>query len=61
MPIYEFACSNCSFQEEVLCESHDERPDMIVCLVCGEMAMVPIPTTASFDLRGEGFHKNDYE
>lgn len=61
MPIYEYQCSNCGFTEEVLVKNYDERPEIIVCQSgCGEMAMRPMPTTASFDFRGPGFHCNDY-
>lgn len=66
MPIFEFECPTCQRRIERIfrnVETADATPVLCLWIMCGGMkrsVMRRVPTAANFDLKGSGFHKNDY-
>ena len=56
MPIYEWYCSNCGHEEEILQEIDAPSP---VCLKC-EKVMKKRISKSSFSLKGGGWYKDGY-
>jgi putative FmdB family regulatory protein len=59
MPIYEYQCTFCNSQEEVLQKVTDPAPES--CSACGEkMGMQKVMSHTSFSLKGGGWYKDLY-
>ncbi|UCB56216.1 MAG: zinc ribbon domain-containing protein [Thiotrichales bacterium] len=59
MPIYEYQCSECGFQTEVLQKISDEP--LRDCPECGKPAMKKMVTAAAFRLKGSGWYETDFK
>jgi putative FmdB family regulatory protein len=59
MPIYEYRCSDCGFQNEYL-QKVSERP-MRVCPSCGKAAFTKLLSAAGFQLKGSGWYASDFK
>ena len=58
MPIYEYRCSECGFQEEYL--QKVSEPPMTVCPSCGKATFQKLLTAAGFQLKGSGWYATDF-
>ena len=59
MPIYEYRCTNCGTEQEVLQKVSD--PPLVDCPSCGKAAMVKKVTAAGFQLKGTGWYVTDFK
>jgi putative FmdB family regulatory protein len=59
MPIYEYRCSACGFQQEFLQKVSDPRHT--VCPDCGKEAFQKMLTAAGFQLKGSGWYATDFK
>lgn len=59
MPIYEYQCSDCGFQKEVIQKISDEP--LKVCPECGEGSMKKLVSAAAFRLKGGGWYETDFK
>ena len=58
MPIYEYRCSNCSHELEVLQKLSD--PVLTACPDCHQEALVKLVSAAGFQLKGSGWYATDF-
>jgi len=58
MPIYEYRCSECQFQEEYL--QKVSEPPITVCPSCGKAAFTKLLSAAGFQLKGSGWYATDF-
>jgi putative FmdB family regulatory protein len=54
MPIYEYRCADCGFQNEYL--QKVSEPPMTLCPACGKEAFRKLLTAAGFQLKGSGWY-----
>jgi putative FmdB family regulatory protein len=59
MPIYEYQCSKCGFQTEVLQKISDAP--LKKCPECGKSAMQKMVSAPSFRLKGSGWYETDFK
>lgn len=59
MPIYEYRCSDCGFQNEYL--QKVSEPPMTVCPSCGKRAFEKLLSAAGFQLKGSGWYATDFK
>jgi putative FmdB family regulatory protein len=59
MPIYEYRCTACGFQNEYLQKVSD--PLLTVCPQCGKDAFKKLLTAAGFQLKGSGWYATDFK
>lgn len=59
MPIYEYRCSSCGQQQEVMQKISD--PLLTVCPKCGKPTLVKMLTAAGFQLKGSGWYATDFK
>lgn len=59
MPIYEYRCSECSFQDEFLQKLSE--PPMSVCPSCGKASLKKLLSAAGFQLKGSGWYATDFK
>jgi len=59
MPIYEYRCSECGFQEEHL-QKVSEAP-LTVCPSCGKPSFRKQVSAAGFQLKGSGWYATDFK
>ena len=59
MPIYEYRCGACSFQQEILQKLSDAP--LKVCPECGKPSMSKMVTAAGFQLKGSGWYATDFK
>ena len=59
MPIYEYACSTCGFQKDVLQKMND--PALTDCPECSESTFVKKISAAGFRLKGSGWYETDFK
>lgn len=59
MPIYEYRCSECGFQDEFL-QKHTEPP-MTLCPSCGKEGLRKLLSAAGFQLKGSGWYATDFK
>jgi len=59
MPIYEYQCTECGYQTEVL-QKISEEP-LKDCPECGKPAMKKMVTAAAFRLKGGGWYETDFK
>ena len=59
MPIYEYRCSSCGHELEVL-QKLSEAP-LAVCPSCSKEALVKLVSAAGFQLKGTGWYATDFK
>jgi putative FmdB family regulatory protein len=59
MPIYEYRCASCGFQNEYLQKVSD--PLLTVCPKCGSDAFRKLMSAAGFQLKGSGWYATDFK
>jgi len=59
MPIYEYRCAECGFQNEYL--QKVSEPPMTLCPSCGKEAFRKLLTAAGFQLKGSGWYVTDFK
>jgi putative FmdB family regulatory protein len=58
MPIYEYRCSSCGRQHEVLQKLSEAPP--ITCPSCGKETLTKLVSAAGFQLKGSGWYVTDF-
>ena len=58
MPIYEYRCSDCGFQDEYLQKVSDSP--LTVCPSCGKATFQKLLSAAGFQLKGSGWYATDF-
>ena len=59
MPFYEYECSNCKFQTEVM-QKISEAP-LKTCPSCGKDALTKLISAPVFRLKGKGWYETDFK
>ena len=59
MPIYEYRCADCGFQDEFLQKLSE--PQMTVCPSCGRESLKKLLSAAGFQLKGSGWYATDFK
>ena len=59
MPIYEYRCAECGFQDEFL--QKVSEPPLTVCPSCGKAAFRKLLSAAGFQLKGSGWYATDFK
>ncbi|GAB1232328.1 zinc ribbon domain-containing protein [Ferrigenium sp. UT4] len=59
MPIYDYRCSSCGVQKDVMQKISD--PVLTVCPACGAETFVKQVTAAGFQLKGNGYYATDFK
>jgi putative FmdB family regulatory protein len=59
MPIYEYRCAACGFQEEHL--QKVSEPPLTVCPSCGKPRFEKLLSAAGFQLKGSGWYATDFK
>jgi putative FmdB family regulatory protein len=59
MPIYEYRCASCGFQNEYIQKVSD--PVLTVCPTCGKATFNKLVTAAGFQLKGSGWYVTDFK
>jgi putative FmdB family regulatory protein len=59
MPIYEYRCSECGHQTEVL--QKISEPPLTVCTACGKPSFTKLLSAAGFQLKGSGWYATDFK
>jgi len=59
MPVYEYKCKDCGHKFEIQQKLSDKR--LKVCPKCKKETLEKLVSISSFQLKGEGWHKTDYE
>jgi len=59
MPIYEYRCSSCGAQDDVMQKMSDAP--LTICPVCGKEAYAKQISAAGFQLKGDGYYVTDFK
>lgn len=59
MPIYEYRCSECGFQQEYIQKMSDAP--LTTCPQCGKEAFTKLLSAAGFQLKGSGWYATDFK
>ena len=59
MPIYEYRCLECGFQDEYL--QKVSEPRLTVCPTCGKESFRKLVSAAGFQLKGSGWYATDFK
>jgi putative FmdB family regulatory protein len=59
MPIYEYRCTQCGAEHEVL--QKVSEPPLTQCPACGKPALQKALTAAGFQLKGSGWYATDFK
>lgn len=59
MPIYEYACTDCGHELEVLQKINDLPPEQ--CPTCGKNTLKKRISATAFHLKGTGWYKTDFK
>jgi putative FmdB family regulatory protein len=59
MPFYEYLCTNCGHEEEVL-QKISDKP-LKKCPQCGKLTMKKKVSAAAFRLKGGGWYETDFK
>ncbi len=59
MPIYEYRCLECGFQDEFL--QKVSEPQLTVCPNCGKESFRKLVSAAGFQLKGSGWYATDFK
>jgi putative FmdB family regulatory protein len=58
MPIYEYRCTDCGFQDEYL--QKISEPPLTSCPSCGKATFLKLVSAAGFQLKGSGWYQTDF-
>ena len=59
MPIYEYKCSKCEHQFEIIQRFSDNPPES--CPECGQKSIKKLVSAPSFRLKGGGWYETDFK
>jgi putative FmdB family regulatory protein len=59
MPIYEYRCTRCGHEKEVLQKLSD--PPLTECPACGKSTLGKLVSAAGFHLKGSGWYATDFK
>lgn len=59
MPIYEYRCTECGFQDEYL--QKVSEPPLTQCPSCGRPTFSKLLSAAGFQLKGSGWYATDFK
>lgn len=59
MPIYEYRCTECGHEAEVLQKFSD--PALTTCTACGKPGFTKLVSAAGFQLKGSGWYATDFK
>jgi putative FmdB family regulatory protein len=59
MPIYDYRCSSCGVQKDVMQKFSD--PVLTTCPECGQETFAKQLTAAGFQLKGNGYYVTDFK
>jgi putative FmdB family regulatory protein len=59
MPIYEYRCTECGFQDEYL--QKISEPPLTQCPSCGRQTFSKLLSAAGFQLKGSGWYATDFK
>ena len=59
MPFYEYQCTKCGYEEEVL-QKVSDKP-LTKCPECGKSTMKKMVSAAAFRLKGSGWYETDFK
>jgi putative FmdB family regulatory protein len=59
MPIYEYRCTLCGQEHEVLQKASE--PPLLDCPACGKPGLQKLLTAAGFQLKGSGWYATDFK
>jgi putative FmdB family regulatory protein len=59
MPIYEYKCNACGFQQDVMRKVSDAP--LTACPECGQEAFAKMLTAAGIQLKGTGWYATDFK
>ena len=59
MPIYEYRCSACGQEHEVL--QKVSEPPLVKCPACGKRKLQKLLSAAGFQLKGSGWYATDFK
>jgi putative FmdB family regulatory protein len=59
VPIYEYRCLECGFQDEYL--QKVTEPQLTVCPACGKETFKKLLSAAGFQLKGSGWYATDFK
>jgi putative FmdB family regulatory protein len=59
VPIYEYRCLECGFQDEFL--QKVTEPQLTVCPACGKETFKKLVSVAGFQLKGSGWYATDFK
>ncbi|MGQ0579093.1 MAG: FmdB family zinc ribbon protein [Betaproteobacteria bacterium] len=59
MPIYEYRCTSCGHEKEVLQKLAD--PPLTECPACGKPTLGKLVSAAGFHLKGSGWYATDFK
>lgn len=59
MPIYEYRCAECGFQDEFL--QKVSEPPLKRCPSCGKESLSKLVSAAGFQLKGSGWYATDFK
>jgi putative FmdB family regulatory protein len=59
MPIYEYACTECDHEMEVLQKMNEPPPPQ--CPACGQNTLKKLVSAAAFRLKGTGWYETDFK
>ncbi len=59
MPIYEYRCATCGFQDEYL--QKVSEPPLTVCPSCGKKKFEKLLSAPGFQLKGSGWYATDFK
>jgi len=59
MPIYEYRCTKCGHQDEVL--QKVTEPPLTKCPACGKRALQKLMSAPGFHLKGSGWYATDFK
>lgn len=59
MPIYDYKCSNCGQEHEII-QKFSDKPKTL-CSKCGEESLTKLISAPSFRLKGGGWYETDFK
>ena len=59
MPIYDYKCSNCGQEHEII-QKFSDKPKTL-CSKCGEESLSKLISAPSFRLKGGGWYETDFK
>ena len=59
MPIYDYKCSNCRQEHEII-QKFSDKPKTL-CSKCGEESLTKLISAPSFRLKGGGWYETDFK